>query len=68
MGRPLPGVDIKLADDGEILIKGPNVFQGYWGLHEKTREAFTPDGYFKSGDIGAFDADGFLTLPIARRT
>ncbi len=62
VGRPLPGVDIKLAEDGEILIKGPNVFQGYWGLEEKTREAFTPDGYFKSGDIGAFDADGFLTI------
>ncbi len=62
VGRPLPGVDIKLAADGEILIKGPNVFQGYWGLEEQTREAFTPDGYFKSGDIGAFDADGFLTI------
>ena len=62
VGKPLPGVDIKLADDGEILVKGDNVFQGYWKMEDETRRSFTTDGYFKSGDIGYFDADGFLSI------
>jgi long-chain acyl-CoA synthetase len=62
VGKPLPGVAIRLAEDGEILIKGDNVFQGYWNLEKETRQAFTADGYFRSGDIGSFDADGFLTI------
>jgi long-chain acyl-CoA synthetase len=62
VGRPLPGVDIRIADDGEILIKGDNVFAGYWKMEKETREAFTADGYLKSGDIGALDKDGFLTI------
>jgi long-chain acyl-CoA synthetase len=62
VGRPLPGVDIKIADDGEILIKGDNVFAGYWKMEPETREAFTADGYLKSGDIGILDQDGFLTI------
>lgn len=62
VGKPLPGVDIKLAADGEILIRGDNVFTGYWKMPEATAESFTDDGYLKSGDIGTFDAAGFLTV------
>jgi len=62
VGRPLPGVDIKIADDGEILIKGDNVFKGYWKMPEETKESFTQDGYFMSGDIGLFDEAGFLMI------
>ncbi|MGQ9842326.1 MAG: AMP-dependent synthetase/ligase [Spirochaetota bacterium] len=62
VGRPLPGVDIKIADDGEILIKGDNVFKGYWKMAEETKDSFTPDGYFMSGDIGVFDDAGFLMI------
>jgi long-chain acyl-CoA synthetase len=62
VGRPIPGVDIRIADDGEILIKGGNVFAGYWNMEKESREAFTDDGYLKSGDIGVLDADGFLTI------
>ena len=62
VGKPLPGIDIKIAEDGEILIKGDNVFIGYWKLDEETRDAFTEDGYLKTGDIGKFDAQGFLMV------
>jgi long-chain acyl-CoA synthetase len=61
-GKPLPGSDIKIADDGEILIKGGNVIKGYWKLPEETAESFTPDGYFMSGDIGVFDEEGNLLI------
>ncbi len=61
-GKPIPGQDIKIADDGEILIKGGNVIKGYWKLPNETRDAFTPDGYFMSGDIGMFDDDGNLLI------
>jgi len=62
VGRPLPGVDITIADDGEILIKGDNVFKGYWKMPEETKDSFTQDGYFMSGDIGLFDEAGFLMI------
>jgi long-chain acyl-CoA synthetase len=61
VGKPLPDVEVKIAPDGEILIKGDNVFAGYWKMEEKTKDAFTEDGYLKSGDIGEFK-DGFLTI------
>ena len=61
-GKPLPGMDIKIADDGEILLKGGNVIKGYWKLPNETAEAFTPDGYFMSGDIGMFDDEGNLLI------
>ena len=61
-GKPLPGMDIKIADDGEILLKGGNVIKGYWKLPNETRDAFTPDGYFMTGDIGMFDDDGNLLI------
>ena len=61
VGNPLPGVEIKIADDGEILIKGDNVFAGYWNMEEATKEAFDPDGYLLSGDIGEFE-NNFLRI------
>ena len=61
-GRPIDQNDIKIAEDGEVLIKGDNVFKGYYGKPEATREAMTEDGYFKTGDIGEIDEDGFLKI------
>jgi len=62
VGRPLPGVDIKIADDGEILVGGDNVFKGYWQMEAETKESFDKEGYFISGDIGRFDDAGFLMI------
>ena len=62
VGQPLPGVSIKFAEDGEILIKGPNVFPGYWQNEAATKEAFTEDGWFRSGDLGELDDEGFLRI------
>lgn len=72
VGLPLPGVSVRVADDGDrplpagqiggIQVKGPNVFSGYWHMPEKTREEFTADGWFRTGDVGMFDADGYLSI------
>jgi len=62
VGRPVPWTVERIAADGEIMIKGPQVFKGYWKRPEATAEAFTPDGFFKTGDIGQVDADGFLQI------
>jgi malonyl-CoA/methylmalonyl-CoA synthetase len=72
VGLPLPGVSLRVADDkaqpcaagdiGGIEVRGPNVFQGYWRMPEKTREEFTDDGWFKTGDMGRIDADGYVTI------
>jgi long-chain acyl-CoA synthetase len=61
VGPPLPGLQVKLADDGEIMIKGPNVFLGYYKEPEATAECLV-DGWLCSGDLGALDAEGFLTI------
>jgi malonyl-CoA/methylmalonyl-CoA synthetase len=72
VGFPLPGVSLRVQDDagqpvpvgeiGGIQVKGPNVFKGYWRMPEKTKEEFTADGYFKTGDVGKIDERGYVTI------
>jgi len=62
VGQPLPGVGIKIADDGEILISGKNVFSGYWRNEAASKEAFAEDGWLATGDVGELDEEGFLTI------
>ena len=72
VGFPLPGVGLRVRDDqghalpagdvGGIEVKGPNVFAGYWRMPEKTKEEFTADGWFKTGDVGKVDAEGYVTI------
>ena len=72
VGFPLPGVSVRVANEqdlpltrnevGGIQIKGDNVFAGYWHMLEKTREEFTADGYFRTGDVGTFDGDGYVSI------
>ena len=61
VGRPLSNVEVKIADDGEILVRGPSVFHGYWNRPEETQNAFV-DGWFRTGDIGNLDSDGYLSV------
>jgi long-chain acyl-CoA synthetase len=61
VGRPLPNVEVQIADDLEILVRGPSVFRAYWNRPEESRDAFV-DGWFKTGDIGSLDEDGFLSV------
>jgi malonyl-CoA/methylmalonyl-CoA synthetase len=72
VGRPLPGVGVRVVGDagtpcangdiGGVEVTGPNVFKGYWRMPDKTAEEFTADGWFKTGDVGRFDAQGYLTI------
>jgi malonyl-CoA/methylmalonyl-CoA synthetase len=72
VGFPLPGVGVRIVDEdnapvpvgeiGGIQVSGPNVFKGYWRMPEKTREEFTPDGWFKTGDVGRQDERGYITI------
>ncbi len=62
VGKPLPSVELKLAEDGEILARGESVFSGYHKDPDATREAFTEDGWLKTGDVGRFTDDGFLQI------
>jgi malonyl-CoA/methylmalonyl-CoA synthetase len=73
VGLPLPGVEVRVVgeggapvgssgDVGDIQVRGPNVFSGYWRMPEKTREEFTADGFFRTGDVGRWDANGYLTI------
>lgn len=62
VGKPIKNISVKIQDDGEISVKGPTVTQGYYKDPERTKEIFTEDGYFKTGDIGHLDKDGFLFI------
>ncbi|HEV8298655.1 MAG TPA: AMP-binding protein [Acidimicrobiales bacterium] len=64
VGFPLPGVELRLAggDDGEIEVRGPNVFAGYWHRPDETAASFTDDGWFRTGDLGAIDHDGYVRV------
>jgi long-chain acyl-CoA synthetase len=61
VGKPLANVEVRIADDGEVLVRGPSIFSGYWNRPDETQSAFV-DGWFKTGDIGNVDGDGFLSI------
>jgi long-chain acyl-CoA synthetase len=61
VGKPLPNVEVRLADDGEVLVRGPSIFKGYWNRPQETQDAFV-DSWFKTGDIGNLDSDGYLSI------
>ena len=61
VGKPLSNVEVRIAEDGEVLVRGPSVFQGYWNRPEETQNAFV-DGWFRTGDVGMIDGDGFLSI------
>ncbi len=62
VGKPLPNVEVKIAADGEILVRGPSIFKGYWNQPDETAAALEPDGWFHTGDIGHIDEDGYLLV------
>ena len=62
VGIPLPGVAVRIDDDGEVLVKGKTIFPAYWRNEQATKEAFTDDGWYRTGDIGELDDEGFLSI------
>ena len=62
VGPPLAGVEVRIDDDGEILVRGELVMQGYWRNPEATAEAFTADGYLRTGDLSSIDEDGYVAI------
>jgi long-chain acyl-CoA synthetase len=61
VGKVMPNLEVRIAEDGEILVRGPSIFKGYWNRDEETKNAFV-EGWFKTGDIGSIDADGYLSV------
>jgi long-chain acyl-CoA synthetase len=68
VGQAIPGVTVKVAEDGEILLKGPTVFAGYHNLPQENSDLFDEDGYLRTGDIGELDADGFLRITDRKKS
>jgi long-chain acyl-CoA synthetase len=66
VGKPLPNVEVRIAGDGEVLVRGPSIFKGYWNRPEETQAAFV-EGWFKTGDIGQIDSEGFLSITDRKR-
>ncbi len=62
VGRALDGVEVKVTTDGELCVRGPNVSPGYWKDEEQTESSFTPDGWFRTGDVGEISKDGFIRI------
>jgi long-chain acyl-CoA synthetase len=62
VGKPIPGVEVKVDGDGELLVRGPNVFREYWKMPDATRETIDPDGWYHTGDIGMFDTEGYVYI------
>ncbi len=62
VGKPMPAIEVKIAEDGEIITRGPNIMKGYFKKEKETREVLTEDGWFSTGDIGFLDEDGFLSI------
>ena len=62
VGRPFPGAAVRIADDGEVLLAGPHIFDGYWNNPQASAEVLEPDGWFHTGDLGALDEAGYLTI------
>lgn len=62
VGRQIPGIELAIAEDGEILARGPNIMKGYWNQPDETAEVLKPDGWFHTGDIGVMDPDGFVFI------
>jgi long-chain acyl-CoA synthetase len=61
VGKPLSNLEVRIADDGEVLVRGPSIFKGYWNRPQETQDAFV-DGWFKTGDVGNIDSDGYLSI------